>query len=263
MNTMQVSEKYISIFNGQVYLKCWLPAYVVDRSPVILFHDSLGCVGTWRDFPGKLAEKLKREVIAYDRLGFGKSSLRFELPSIRFIREEAEIYFPEIIKNLGIKTCLLFGHSVGGSMALTIAEMYPEVCTAVISESAQAFVEDRTRSGIFTAAKEFKNLNSFAKLQKYHGEKAQWVLDAWVEIWLSADFSDWSLKPGLERVRCPVLIIHGDRDEYGSVRFPDVIQESVSGIVDKKILENCGHVPHREKPDFVLDLINDFLSSFE
>lgn len=82
-------------------------------------------------------------------------------------------------------------------MALTIAGMYPHVCEAVISESAQAFVEDRTREGISTASNDFKNPAAFAKLQKYHGEKAQWVLDAWVKVWLSSEFASWSLKPAL------------------------------------------------------------------
>lgn len=262
MKTMQVSDQYISVSNGQIYLKRWVPAEVVHRSPVILFHDSLGCVDTWREFPFKLAEKLKREVIAYDRLGFGKSSPRLELPSIRFIAEEGEIFFPDIIKSLGIETASLFGFSVGGGMALKIAGMYPNICETVISESAQAFVEDRTREGIMAASEDFKNPAAFAKLQKYHGGKAQWVLDAWVKVWLSSEFASWNLRAALKEVKCPVLVIHGDKDEFGSLKFPELIAESVKGKAIKEIIENCGHVPHREKPELILNLVNGFLSSY-
>src|SRR5690554_7405881 len=42
--------------------------------PIVLLHDSLGCVGLWRDFPALLAHTTDREVIAYDRQGYGRSS---------------------------------------------------------------------------------------------------------------------------------------------------------------------------------------------
>jgi len=45
------------------------------------------------------------------------------------------------------------------------------------------------------------------------------VLDAWTDVWLSPEFASWTLEPDLPLVTCPVLVIHGDSDEYGSVRF--------------------------------------------
>jgi pimeloyl-ACP methyl ester carboxylesterase len=44
-----------------------------------------------------------------------------------------------------------FGHSVGGAMAVATAARIPDRCAAVITESAQAFVEDRTVAGIRAA----------------------------------------------------------------------------------------------------------------
>ncbi|HVK09494.1 MAG TPA: IS110 family transposase [Gemmataceae bacterium] len=45
------------------------------------------------------------------------------------------------------------------------------------------------------------------------------MLDAWTDVWLSPEFASWTLEPDLPLVTCPVLVIHGDSDEYGSVRF--------------------------------------------
>lgn len=255
---MKTAERYVDVPGGKVYVKTWTPENLLSQVPLVLLHDSLGSTEMWRAFPELLAKVSSRRVISYDRLGFGRSSQRKVLPSIRFVKEEGEVYLPLIFKALNIEEFILFGHSVGGGMALCAAEVFGSRCLAVVTESAQAFVEDRTRDGINQARIDFANSNVFAKLEKYHGEKTQWVLDAWIKVWLSAEFSNWSLAADLPKVKCPVLVIHGDRDEYGSSRFPDLIADLVRGRVEKKIIKDCGHVPHREKVDTVLELVTSF-----
>lgn len=259
MKKTQTSEKFISVPGGQIFLKRWSSPEFSEKSPIILLHESLGCVETWRDFPLQLAETLKRDVIAYDRLGFGKSSARHELPSSGFVNAEARFIFPEIVNSLNLQNFILFGHSVGGAMAVIIAGLNPDKCEALITESTQSFVEDRTRQSIESAAEAFKKPEFFSKLKKYHGDKAQWVLDAWFKVWLSNSFAGWSLKNDLKAVVCKTLVMHGDRDEYGSLQFPEMIFKNVTGPAQKEIIENCGHVPHREKPELILDLVKKFI----
>jgi pimeloyl-ACP methyl ester carboxylesterase len=213
----------------------------------------------WRDFPALLGERIGRTVIAYDRLGFGLSSAREELPSVEFVSEEAGIYLPAILNALQIERCTLFGHSVGGAMAVASAGRMGGRCNSVVTESAQAFVEDRTLEGIRKAKEDFKDPKVFERLAKYHGSKTSWVLDAWIKIWLSKEFANWSLREDLPRVKCPLMAIHGDRDEYGTQRFPETICELAEGETRLEIISDCGHVPHREKPEVVLDLLANFL----
>ncbi|MEX5438485.1 alpha/beta fold hydrolase, partial [Enterobacter hormaechei] len=94
-------------------------------------------------------------------------------------------------------------------------------------------------------------------LKKYHGDKAAWVLSAWVDTWLSPAFSHWNLDDTLRRVQCPVLALHGEEDEYGSTAHPAIIARLAGGR--QALLENCGHVPHREQPHIVLDLTSQWL----
>jgi pimeloyl-ACP methyl ester carboxylesterase len=199
------------------------------------------------------------EVIAYDRLGFGQSTARLGRPSADFVTDEARRFFPALRRGLGLTRFALFGHSVGGAMALAIAAAERDGCLAVITEAAQAFVEARTLEGIRAARAEFDCPEQFAKLTRWHGAKAGWVLDAWAEVWLSSEFHSWSLDEQLAAVRCPVLAIHGDRDEYGSVAFPRRIVAGVSGPSELAILEGCGHVPRRERRADVLRLVASFL----
>ena len=146
-------------------------------------------------------------------------------------------------------------------MSLMIAAAMPERCLHVVSESAQSFLEPHTLDGIRAAKVQFENPAYFAKLTRFHGEKAQWVLDAWTETWMSPAFTDWTLDPYLSRVRCPTLVIHGDADEFGSVEFPRRIARGVQGVSQLEIIDGCGHVPHREQPDRIVSLVADFLGA--
>ena len=250
----------VPVLDGQVFVKQWSPAKNADKPPMMLLHESLGCVGLWRDFPAQLCQQLGRVVYAYDRLGFGRSSPREKIPSVNFVHEEATLYFPQIKAQLGLNRYLLLGHSMGGGMVLNIAANDRE-CAAVISIAAQVFVENLTLQGIKAAQTLFAQPSQFARLQKWHGNNAAWVLNAWTQVWLSEEFRDWSLATLLPTITCPVLAVHGDNDEYGSVVFPQQITEQTSGSGEMLILPGCGHSPHLEQAEYVLKAINAFINN--
>ncbi len=263
MPSMNIDEVFVAVGEGRTFVRRWTPDASASRTPLVLLHDSLGSVEQWREFPALLAERLRRPVIAYDRPGFGRSSTRTAPASLDFIAEEAQVHFPELRRALGIDAFGLFGHSVGGAMAVVIAATQDANCRFLITESAQAFVEPRTLDGIRSAQAQFEDDVQFARLTRWHGERARWVLQAWTSVWLDPAFAGWSLDPWLPRVRCPVLAIHGDRDEYGSIAFPERIAGLAGGPSQLAILENCGHVPHREIPEAVLQQILAFASAHE
>ncbi|WP_349618201.1 alpha/beta fold hydrolase [Azotobacter salinestris] len=248
--------------DGRVFARAWTPAVATQeepQSPIVLFHDSLGCVELWRGFPARLSASTGRKVIAYDRLGFGRSAPRRDRPTFAFIAEEAERHFPAVREQLAIRRFVAFGHSVGGGMAVHCASRFADACEALITESAQAFVEDRTLAGLREAKALFGQEDQFARLGKYHGDKARWVLDAWLDTWLSPAFASWSLAPVLPGVGCPLLAIHGLDDEYGSPRHPELIAQLAGGPARAEVLADTRHVPHREREQAVLELVAGFL----
>ena len=135
-----------------------------------------------------------------------------------------------------------------------------DACAGVITEAAQTEVEELTLRSIRSAGEMFEDPEQFERLAKYHGDNARWVLRAWVDSWLADAFRDWKLDEDLCRVHCPVLAIHGSRDEYGSARQPQRIVELTPGPATSCMLEDCGHVPHREMPALVLEQIATWLA---
>ncbi|HJV25947.1 MAG TPA: alpha/beta hydrolase [Aromatoleum sp.] len=250
---------------GRIFARSWTPsnATAASRSdtPIVLFHDSLGCVELWRDFPANLSAATGRRAIAYDRLGFGKSDARTGRPALDFVAEEATAYFPIVREQLGFQRFIALGHSVGGGMAIHCAAAFTADCEALITESAQVFPEDRTLESIAVAKEQFKDETQIGRLAKYHGDKARWVLEAWTESWLHPDFASWSLAPVLPSVSCPVLALQGIHDEYGSTCHPEMIGQLSAGPSQVEILPDTYHVPHRENPGTVLNLVSEFLDS--
>jgi pimeloyl-ACP methyl ester carboxylesterase len=130
----------------------------------------------------------------------------------------------------------------------------------VISIAAQAFIEAQTLAAIRAAKVQFADAKQLERLRRYHGDNAPWVLDAWTEVWLAPAFSTWSVRPWLAGVRCPVCVIHGERDEFGSVAFPEAIAAGIGGPAKLHLLPGLGHLPHREAPETVLAIVERFLA---
>ncbi|WP_413459823.1 alpha/beta fold hydrolase [Herbaspirillum huttiense] len=257
-------EAFIAQEGAHLYAALW-GGPLAGRTPVVLLHDSLGAVALWRDFPARLAQCTGLPVIAYDRAGFGQSTARSEALPADFIAAEAHGSLQAVLQHFGVAQAILFGHSVGGGMAVSAAAQMPQRVLAVITESAQAFVEERTLEGIRDARASFADPVQLARLAKYHGndlQQARWVLSAWIDTWLSPSFAHWSLAPMLARLACPVLALHGDLDEFGSLAHPRMIASLPSAFAGQgqfRLLAQCGHVPHRERPDQVLLAVKDFL----
>ena len=234
-----------------------------EKAPLVLMHDSLGCIALWREFPEALARATGRTVIAYDRLGFGQSDARQALPPLSFVADEAAEGFAAVRAHFGLQRFAVLGHSVGGGMAVHIAARHAEAgdCTALVTLSAQAFVEQRTVDGIRVAQAQFADPAQRDRLRRYHGDKTDWVLSAWIDNWLSPGFADWRLDDALPQVRCPALVIHGEADEYGSPEHPRRIEQGL-GSADKRalVMAGVGHVPHREQAERTVAEIAGFLA---
>jgi pimeloyl-ACP methyl ester carboxylesterase len=56
-----------------------------------------------------------------------------------------------------------------------------------------------------------------------------------------------------------VLVVQGEDDAYGTLRQVDAVVTQVSGPAESLLLEHCGHSPHSEQPDEVLEAAARFV----
>jgi pimeloyl-ACP methyl ester carboxylesterase len=259
-----IREVQVPAPSGQLHARVWAPTEEQLNRPddaFVLLHDSLGSVELWREFPALLSQTLQRPVVAYDRLGYGHSDPATGMPPPNFVSLEASAGLVHVMNHLQIDCATLVGHSVGGGMGVYAGVQMPQRVRALITIAAQAFPEDRTLKAIAEAKVQFQDESQLARLKRYHGDKARWVVDAWTDSWLSPAFARWHLREVLPQLRCPVLALHGDHDEYGTAIHPETIIGLCGGPSRMVLMPDTHHLPHRERPEAVVAAIAAFLAA--
>lgn len=233
------------------------PASRPERLALLLLHEGLGCVAMWRDFPEKLAAATGCRVIVWSRAGYGGSEPYAEPRTPRYMHREAEIALPALIAALGLERPVLVGHSDGGSIALLFAAAFPAAIRGIAVMAPHEFVEEETLAGIRVARQAWESTDLPKKLARYHHARTAQVFSDWNDCWLSPEFRDWNIEDCLAHIRCPVLAIQGEGDEYATMRQIEVIADMVPGTRLLR-LENCGHSPHRDREAAVLEVLAEF-----
>ena len=241
-----------------------IPTHQVDRPPLVFLHEGLGSVALWRDFPAKVAAATGCRTIVYSRCGFGRSSPRRAPYTPRFMHEEALVILPALRAALKIDHPVLVGHSTGASMALIHAGDGRWDVRGVVAMAPLIFVEEFNLESIRNAKTVYETTGMREKLARYHDDVDS-VFRGWRDIWLDPDFRSWSIERDLAGVRCPILAILGEDDEYSTPAQVAALEKSTVNAksFDFMKLADCRHSPHRDQPQAVLDAIRRFIEELQ
>ena len=232
-----------------------------DRPTVVFLHEGLGSLGLWRNFPERVREATGCGTLVYSRWGYGGSEPRPGPWPVSFMHDEAIDTLPAVLAATGISRPVLLGHSDGGSIALIFAAQYPDAVSAVVTEAAHVFVEDVTVNSIDEARRRFDDGGLRLRLGRHHRRNTDTLFAGWAGVWRSPAFRQWDIRGLLPSVRCPVLAMQGDEDEYGTEQQLDDLAAGVAGPCERLLLAGCGHAPHAQKPRDVVNAVTRFLSS--
>jgi pimeloyl-ACP methyl ester carboxylesterase len=238
----------------------WQPAEpAAGGAPLVLLHEGLGSVSTWRDFPARLAARTGRGVFAYSRRGHGRSEPRGTGLAMRFMHDEAAV-LPRVLDAAGITRAVLVGHSDGGSIALLAAAAIPDRVAALVVEAPHVFVEERSIASIRAIRDRYAGDAQLRARLAAHHRHVDEMFYGWNDVWLDDDFRAWTIGDEIRRVTCPVLALQGLEDEYGTPAHVQAIQRLAAGPVTLSLIQKCGHSPHRDHPEIVLDRVAAFIA---
>jgi pimeloyl-ACP methyl ester carboxylesterase len=207
----------------------------------------------WRDFPTQLAHTTGAHVIAYSRHGHGKSAPLRGSREVRYMHDEALIVLPQLLNELGVDDPILFGHSDGGSIALIHAGGSGRKVRGVVAMAPHVFVEDVSVRSIAAAKVAYESTDLRGRLARYHDD-VDGVFWGWNDIWLHPEFRAWNIEEYLPRIQCPVLVIQGEHDEYGTNEQLLRIARGAP-TVELLTLEDCRHAPQKDQRDRVLQAV--------
>lgn len=235
-----------------------------ENAPLVVFlHEGLGSVAMWKDFPQRLCKAGGFRGLVFSRPGYGRSTPRDadEVWDVDFMHRQAHEVLPPLFDALGIdEPPWLFGHSDGGSIALLYAARFPQRVAGLVVLAPHILVEDVTVENIEQARVAYVQTDLPAKLGRYHDDpdSAFW---GWNRIWLHPPFRQWNIERELDGIACPVLAIQGVDDEYGTLQQ---IRGIASRVGRTQLLElpDCGHSPHRDQPEQVIDATVSFINQW-
>jgi pimeloyl-ACP methyl ester carboxylesterase len=244
---------------GQQLEYRWIGPRPGDAPTIVFLHEGLGCLGMWRDFPDRVASAAGCGALVYSRMGYGASEpVRGPRP-VRFMHDEALEVLPAVIKRFKLEEVVLFGHSDGASIAIVHAGARLEAIRALILEAPHVFVEPVCVERIARIAEEYETTRLRQRLAKYHGGNTDAMFKTWTDVWLRPEFRQWNIEEYLPAIESPVLVVQGEEDEYGTVRQVEAVLAQVRGPAKSLMLARCGHSPHSDQPDEVLEATSRFV----
>ncbi len=240
----------------------WINAERREAPLLVFLHEGLGSVALWRDWPRQLCAAGDYRGLVYSRPGYGHSTPRApnEKWPVDFMHTQARDVLPAFLRAVGVntETPWLIGHSDGASIALIYAATFPQRVAGIVALAPHVFVEDVSIASIERARNSYLGTDWKVKLARYHADpdSAFW---GWNDIWLNPSFRRWNIEDLLPAISKPVLAIQGEDDEYGTMAQLDRIATQVPHSHLLK-LPDCGHSPHRDQPQRVIEATVDFIA---
>lgn len=228
---------------------------VNQASTCLLFlHEAIGSIAQWQGFPQNLADKFNLPAIVPEFPGYGFSSKDEEVRDHRYLHKFATQTLPEFIEEVcKDKNIIIIGHSDGGTNALLYSAKFPVQVKGIVTMAAHYINEEETKAGIKPAIEAYEN-GKLKGLELFHGDKTEDLFYNWARTWLADDFENWNISNDIKGLTTSALIIQGDQDQYGTDQQVKGICELLENATPC-IIEECGHAPHLEQQETVIDKI--------
>ena len=224
---------------------------------ILLLHEALGSVAYWKDFPERLALATGANVLLYSRAGQGNSEGPIA-PRNRdsYFREVNEV-IPALLARFRLDWPIIYGHSEGAGLGMLYAAVSQRVKMLVL-ESPFVIAQESSRRHIQSMASTFNGSHLQRRLAQYHQNP-----DAVFSSWISGlgEFTDGESPFGdvIPQISCPVLVLQGANDEFGTKRHLDAILSELPDA-QHETFADTGHLPHRQQTEGVLERVSRFVA---
>ena len=226
------------------------------RPTLVFLHEGLGSIGLWRAFPDQVTSATGHRAILYSRFGHGWSDASDDARPLDFVHREALDVLPVLLERLDAGRPILIGHSDGASIALVYAAHFD--VSGLVLLAPHVFVEEEGLAKIGAQGEQPERDALVAKMAKHHRDPES-TFKAWFDVWMHPEFKKWNIEDLLDRIHCPVLLIQGLDDEYGTLSQVDAIERKLSGPIERLALAECGHSPHLSQPRQTLEATVSFI----
>lgn len=242
--------------------------------PVILLHGWLGSWGLWQDTMTVLGRFYR--TYALDFWGFGESGKKRTTYAV----QDFVSLVNQFMEQLGIVRAPLVGHSMGGTVSLSVAIQYPQRVSKVIVVGSPIVGSSlalplKLAGYRWIAYLLFSNMRLFRWGLRIASplicgdprfpdmmdrDLSRTTLESFLISIASLRRTD--LRPYLPSIRVPVMGIYGDKDNIVHPRQWQPLKTGVPHAVIKRF-PNAGHFPMLDEPQPFFDVLKAFLDEPE
>lgn len=258
-------------------------------SPIVFLHGNPTWSYLYRHILAPLAEDGFR-VLAYDHMGFGRSSKPADPSSYSFSTHYNHLL--DVLDRQDVPRPILVGHDWGGPMTLQFALDFPDRIRALILINTGTFVRKPLLTLLRLSAETvvgdllYRKLNLFVELHMRLGVFQRQRLRPEVMryyrlpfrppnsragmlafprmIPLTSNHDNWDrfqyLHTHLSDIKCPTLLLAGQYDPVFGRRTAQMFHRNIPNTCDH-ILSRAGHYCQEEQPARIARLIKRFVNS--
>lgn len=293
---MLINEFSIPFLNFKTYVR--IVGKKTKKAPLLLLHGGPGSSHNYFEVLDSLAEKSNRQIIMYDQLGCGKSSIPDDQPDLY----NQNTWVKELInlrEQLELEQIHLLGQSWGGMLAIIyLCDYQPSGIKSVILSStlSSASLWSKELHNLIKklpqdeqdAIKKAENSNDFSNSAYLKANKhfmTEHVIDinqtlpecvtrqkiggsvAYQTAWGPNEYTptgnlrNYEYTDKLSKIQKPVLITSGSND----LCTPLVAQTMKKQLRQStwKLFEGCGHMPFVQQQHKYIDLLNNWLNKHD
>lgn len=244
--------------------------------PIILLHGWINSWDVWRDIMIALANTKQYRVYALDFWGFGDSAKVATTHTTTFKIDGYVEMVHQFMDSLGIQSAPIFGHSMGGTVALQTSLTYPQrvdkvavVGSPIIGTSLHPFLQLAGYGSIAKLVWRYPiMLHSIMRIllakdsKKVRGMIFRDVQRTTIESFFRSigDLRETDLRRQLPTLKIPTLGIFGVKDKIVSPSNADLLKNGVK-TSEITMMAQSRHFPMTDEPHRFLETINAFMSN--
>lgn len=238
--------------------------------PVILLHGWLGSWGLWQDTMSYLGRFYR--TYALDFWGFGESGKKRESYNV----QDFVSLVDQFMEQLGIESAPLVGHSMGGTVSLSVAVQYPHrvrkvvvIGSPIVGSSLSLLLKLFGRRPIAYVV--YHNLwglrLGFRILGPFYSREPRWaemmdrdISRTTLESFLLsiASLRRTDLRPILHQIQAPVMGMYGDNDIVVHPRQWEPLKKALPATRVERF-PRSGHFIMLDEPERFQQVLHDFL----
>lgn len=237
---------------------------------LLLLHGFTESSAIWKDFTTELSPEFT--VVAPDLPGHGKTAVFDPVHSMKFMADSVKA----LLDHLGIRHCVVVGHSMGGYVALALAKAYPDLVKGIslFHSHAGADTEEGKQNRLRTIRIVEENKAGFIRnfipelFDPAHVHNYTTAVEALkteaaagpsqgISAALRGMMERDDNRPFLQETTIPVLFIAGKADSKIPVALI-LEQAALPRHAEVLLLENTGHMGFIEAPTQTVNTIRCF-----